>query len=262
MRISLLLCGLLGILPGGTRVCAQHPSQAEVRRLPETAASRSRCLGAEFLLLTPELAGSQSKLPLLIFLHGSGGGGGDIRRIAGQPAAILRSIIRFGHDPCLVVAPQCRRQSATGEPCTWIPADLDLLLAHLRNTLPINASRIYLTGNSMGGYGSWAWAAESPEHFAAIAPVVGGIGPKGPKDITPHLDHWVEGLRKVPIWAFTGARDRVVPPEHPERIIRALQAKGHRNARITIYPDMGHDAGRRAYETAEFYQWLFSQKRH
>ena len=62
----------------------------------------------------------------------------------------------------------------------------------------------------MGGYGSWAWGGKSPERFAAIAPVVGGIGPGGPKDVTPNLDQWAANLATVPVYAFAGATDRVV----------------------------------------------------
>ena len=89
--------------------------------------------------------------------------------------------------------------------------------------------RVYLTGNSMGGYGSWAWGGHSPKRLAAIAPVVGGIGPGGPKDVTPNLKNWAKNLAKVPVYAFAGGKDRVVPAERSERMVAEIRkAEGSR----------------------------------
>lgn len=261
MRRGSIIPFLLFVLTSVAGLAAQHPPRAEVLTLPVQVAAQTQFLNPEYLLLTPLLADSDEKLPLLIYLHGAGGAGNDVRRIEAQPRAVLRSIERFGHSPCQMVAPQCRRQSDSGVQGVWIPGDLDLFLEHLKASLPVDPSRIYLTGNSMGGYGTWAWGATRPEHFAAIAPVVGGIGRKGPKDVTPDLDRWIEKLLKVPVWAFVGGEDRVVPAEHSERIINAVKARGHQNAGITVYPEMGHNAARRAYEDPGFYHWLFAQNR-
>ena len=143
----------------------------------------------------------------------------------------------------------------------WIPEDLNILLQHLKATLKIDAKRIYLTGNSMGGYGSWVWGGHHPEHFAAIAPVSGGIGPGGPKDVTPDLDKWAANLAKVPVHAFAGGKDKVVPAERSQRMIAAIKKAGGKEAKLKIHLDEGHGAGRVVYSTAEFYDWMFSKKR-
>ena len=98
-------------------------------------------------------------------------------------------------------------KTRTGQRGGWIVEDLNLFLQDLKANFPLDSHRIYLTGNSMGGYGTWAWAAHNPEHFAAITPVVGGIGPRGPKDVTPDLAKWGAKLTTVPVYAFAGAKD-------------------------------------------------------
>ena len=105
----------------------------------------------------------------------------------------------------------------------------------------------------MGGYGTWAWAAHNPEHFAAIAPVVGGIGPRGPKDVTPDLAKWVAKLTTVPVYAFAGAKDKAVPAERSERMIMAIREAGGKKAKLKIFPNEGYAAGRVVFSTSEFY---------
>ena len=113
----------------------------------------------------------------------------------------------------------------------------------------------------MGGYGSWAWGGHSPEHFAAIAPVSGGIGPDGPKDVTPDIEKWAANLAKVPVYAFAGANDNVVPAERSQRMIDAIRKAGGKKAKIRIYPDEGHSAGRLVFASAELFDWMFAQVR-
>ena len=221
---------------------------------------KTESLNPEYLVFSPK-GKPQAKLPLLIYLHGAGGVGRDVLRLQGQSRRMWRGTAQFGKGPCLVVAPQCLKTTKQGQRGIWNADDLDLLLAHLKATLPVDEKRIYLTGNSMGGYGSWAWGAHRPEHFAAIAPVVGGIGRGGPKDVTPDLDQWAANLAKVPVFAFAGAKDRVVPAERSERMIAAIRRAGGKQAKLRIYPDEGHGAGRVVYSTAEFYDWMFSKKR-
>jgi predicted peptidase len=113
----------------------------------------------------------------------------------------------------------------------------------------------------MGGYGCWVWGGHHPEHFAAIAPIVGGIGRKGPKDVTPDLDQWAANLAKVPVYAFAGAKDRVVPAERSERMVAAIRKAGGTRAKIKIYPEEGHGASKTVFSSAEYFDWMFSQRR-
>jgi predicted peptidase len=231
-----------------------------VHTLAPELQQKTECLNSEYLVFIPKQT-VHTNVPLLIFLHGAGGTGEDIRRIKGQPLKVWKGIHEFDKGPCIVVAPQCLPKTKAGERGTWSPEDLDILLQDLKATLPIDHTRIYLTGTSMGGYGSWVWGAHNPEHFAAIAPVVGGIGQGGPKDVTPDLDAWAANLAKVPVYAFVGAKDHVVPPDRSARMIEAIRNAGGKNAQLRSYPDEGHGAGKIVYSTAEFYDWMFSRKR-
>tara|TARA_B100001287_G_scaffold241440_1_gene216361 strand:+ start:126 stop:539 length:414 start_codon:yes stop_codon:yes gene_type:complete len=136
-----------------------------------------------------------------------------------------------------------------------------VLLEHLKATLPLDERRIYLTGNSMGGYGCWVWGGHNPKHFAAIAPVVGGIGRGGPKAVTDELEEWAANLATVPVYAFAGAKDRVVPAERSERMITAIRKAGGKRAKIKVFPEEGHGVGRIVFSNREVYDWMFSQKR-
>ena len=233
-----------------------------VRTIPVELHSRIQCLNSEYLVFLPEEEDG-SKFPLVIFLHGAGGVGDDIMqaRVRGKPAEIWAGIHQFHKDPAIVVAPQCLKHDKNGARGIWTPEDLNLFLEHLKSTLAVDDRRIYLTGISMGGYGTWAWAAHDPQHFAAVAPIVGGIGREGPKAVTPEFDQWAGNLAQVTVYAFVGALDTTVPPERSERMISAIWKAGGREAKLKVYPDEGHGAGRAVVVDQEFYDWLFSHAR-
>ena len=113
----------------------------------------------------------------------------------------------------------------------------------------------------MGGYGSWTWGGKSPQHFAAIAPVVGGTGPGGPKDVTPDLDKWAANLAKVPVYAFAGAEDKVVPADRSEQMVEAIRKAGGKQVKIKVYENVGHNARGVVYASKEFYDWMFSLRK-
>jgi predicted peptidase len=220
---------------------------------------RTTYLNPDFLLFSVD-AKKDKKIPLVIYLHGAGGVGNEIGKIKGQVQRVVIGIRKFRKGPCLVVAPQCLRDTPKGRG-TWTPADLNVFLEHLKATLPLDERRIYLTGNSMGGYGCWVWGGHSPKHFAAIAPVVGGIGRGGPKAVTDDLEEWATNLATVPVYAFAGAKDRVVPAERSERMIAAIRKAGGKRAKIKVLPEEGHGASRIVFSTEEVYDWMFSLKR-
>ena len=229
-----------------------------VGKLSGDLAKKAKTLNPQYLVFSPKQT-PDGTVPLVIYLHGAGGVGDNIQKIRGQAGQVWKGIEKFKKSPCIVVAPQASKKAR--ENGGWVPDDLNILLGHLKATLKVDEKRIYLTGNSMGGYGSWVWGGHNPEHFAAIAPVSGGIGPGGPKDVTPDVDKWAANLAKVPVFAFAGGKDRVVPAERSERMIAAIQKAGGKEAKIRIHPNEGHGAGRVVFGSAEFYEWMFSKKR-
>jgi len=113
----------------------------------------------------------------------------------------------------------------------------------------IDEDRIYVTGLSMGGFGTWSLAAYTPDRFAAIAPICGGGEP-----------YWAKRFAHVPVRAFHGGKDRLVPPERSQEMVDAL-AKHDGNAKLTVYPEAGHDSWTETYDDPELYDWLLQQKR-
>jgi len=228
--------------------------------LNEARAVASQSINPEYLVFSPTTAKNKI-IPVLIYLHGAGGGRPPLTRMGMQANALRRGIEQYGKGPCYIVVPQCLPTKKNGERATWVPDDLNLLLDDLLEKFPIDSKRVYLTGNSMGGYGSWVWGGHSPERLAAVAPVVGGIGPGGPKDVSPYIRAWAKNLAKVPVYAFAGAKDRVVPAERSERMIAEIRKAGGKDAKIKIYPEAGHNARQLVYDSREFYHWMFSQSK-
>jgi predicted peptidase len=113
-------------------------------------------------------------------------------------------------------------------------------------------NRVYLTGISYGGYGTWYMAGKHPERFAAIAPVVGYGHPDLTEPIARH---------QIPVWAFAGGRDNAVPPSHFYPALNALESYGHKNVLFTIHADLGHDAWKRIYAGHDLYDWMLEQRR-
>jgi predicted peptidase len=209
----------------------------------------SRTIHLKYLLHVPEQAqrGAHEKWPAILFLHGLGESGDD-------PSAVLQEglppyVAPRPDFPFIVVAPQCPWD-------TWWPelADsLDQLLLHCGRTLPIDQERLYLTGLSMGGYGSWYLGALWPERFAAVAPICGG-------GIVFHgFPKRVERLKNTPVWAFHGAKDDVVLLAESQKMVDALRESGG-SVKFTIYPDAGHDSWTETYNNPELYSWLLSHR--
>jgi predicted esterase len=187
-------------------------------------------------------ADPNKKWPLLLFLHGAGERGDDLKLAATHgPLKYLRE----GHDlPFVIVTPQC----ASGD--WWLPARVGALLEVIQNRYRIDPDRVYLTGLSMGGFGTWSTALEYPDRFAAIAPICGGGDP---------LD--AARIVNIPVWDFHGAKDTTVPIRLSEEMVAALKKAGAKEVEFTVYPDAGHDAWTETYDNPKLYEWLLSHKR-
>jgi len=205
------------------------------------------------------------KWPVLLFLHGAGERGEDglLQTQVGIATAIRTHADRFN---AVVVMPQCRKDKWWTEPMMEEQA-LAALKASIKE-FKGDQERIYLTGLSMGGFGTWGIAASHPGMFAALAPICGGLrpharaqSPGAPKpDVDPSLYTQAAGkIGKTPVWIFHGGADPVVPVAESQRMYEALKVNGG-NVKYTEYPGVGHNSWDRAYGETEFMTWLLAQR--
>lgn len=201
--------------------------------------------------LPPDYSQSaEKKWPLMLFLHGAGERGDDVNRVAIHgPLSHVKQGTNF---PFIIVAPQC----PAGQ--LWESEPLLQLLDKITASHNVDTNRIYLTGLSMGGFGTWKLGLTYPEKFAALAPICGGAS-----TIDVIIGTWDKRkhLEKLPIWAFHGAKDEVVPLDESERVVNSLKRAGLKNVKLTVYPEEKHDSWKPAYADPKFYEWLLHQKR-
>jgi predicted peptidase len=204
--------------------------------------------------------------PLILFLHGAGERGADglLQTDVGLAHAIREHASRF---PFVVVMPQCPKERLWTEPEMEAQAlaALDQSIKEFHG----DRDRIYLTGLSMGGYGTWDLAAKYPNRFAAYVPICGGIhGPpeyprinvsvaNDPKITDPYAET-ARRIGKTPVWIFHGGADDTVPMEESRKMYAALQA-ANANVKYTEYPGVGHNSWDKAYAEPELVPWLLEQ---
>jgi len=200
-----------------------------------------------YLLYLPEsYPKSRKRWPLMLFLHGLGECGNDLEqlKVYGPPKLIAQEGRQF---PFIIVSPQCPEKGwwASDLQIAALSALLDDIVARYR----VDVDRIYVTGLSMGGFGTWRLAVDYPRRFAAIAPICGSGDPAK-----------AERIKHLPVWVFHGAKDGTVPLRASEAMVAALKKAGG-NVRFTVYPDAGHDSWTETYNNPELYEWLLKQKR-
>jgi predicted peptidase len=197
-------------------------------------------LYTHYLLYVPVEKPDSGLYPLILFLHGMGERGDDLNLVKKNgPPSFLDDTTGF---PFVVISPQCPRDER------WDPYRLLSLLDQVETMVPVDKDRVYVTGLSMGGYGTWALAMAAPERFAAIAPVCGG------GDSTR-----LGKIKNMPIWVFHGAKDDVVPLSESERLVNGLKKLGA-DVKFTVYPEYRHDAWIPAYSNPGLYQWFLEHK--
>lgn len=211
-----------------------------------------------YRFLQPKATKEGEKYPLVIFLHGAGERGDD--NAAQLKHGVGDFVKRADSHPCYLIAPQCPREKRWVEvdwsaPSHDLPEEAGDQMAMIRALIdealakyPIDANRIYITGLSMGGYGTWDAVARYPDLFAAAAPICGGGDPKHAKIFA-----------KLPLWCFHGDEDQAVPVARSRAMIEALKAAGG-EPKYTEYPGVGHDSWSRSYADDAFLDWLFAQK--
>ncbi len=214
-----------------------------------------------YRLLKPLAIEEGKKYPLVVFLHGAGERGTDNEKQLVHGVPQFASKENREKYPCFLIAPQCPDGKKWVE-VDWsadhhtLPKDPGevgrLTLALIEKSiqeLPVDPKRVYLTGLSMGGYGTWDLLARRPDLFAAAAPVCGGAD-----------EATAEKIKDIPIWVFHGGKDPVVKPARSRNMVAALKKAGGK-PRYTEYPNVGHNSWDNAYRDPEFYKWLFAQKK-
>ncbi len=215
-----------------------------------------------YRLLKPIAPKPDVRYPLVLFLHGSGECGDDNSK---QVIGNVRKL--FGRDesrqmfPCYMILPQCpaegswtngkywtRDHAQPAEPSKPAAAVLALVESMLRNPA-IDSDRVYVFGNSMGGYGTWEMISRRPDLFAAAMPICGGGD-----------EAQAVKIANVPTWAFHGELDESVPVARSRDMIKALKDAGAK-PRYNEYPGVGHKVWSKAMSEGDFLPWMFAQKR-
>ena len=186
-------------------------------------------------------AEAEQTYPLMLFLHGSGERGNDLELVKknGPPKVADEMDLPF-----IILSPQCP------EIIKWEVDKVKVLLDQIIAEYPVDISRIYITGLSMGGYGVWEMITDYPNLFAAAIPVCGFGYP-----------FRLEGVKNLPIWVFHGALDNVIPIDYSLHMVAALK-KLAAPVIFTIYPDADHDSWTETYNNPEVYEWLLQQKKN
>jgi predicted peptidase len=196
------------------------------------------CLPAEY--------DAAKAMPLILFLHGSGEQGDDGVKQSSVGIGPAIKLNPKGWAPYITVIPQ--KPKGRGG---WMEHE-PLMLGVVEKTkkeYKIDESRLYLTGLSMGGYGSWVLAAKHPALWAAVAPICGGGNPAdGPK------------LKDLPLWAFHGDKDTAVPLKKSEEMIEAIKAAGG-SPKLTVYPGVGHNSWDKAYRDEKLWEWFLQHSK-
>jgi predicted peptidase len=213
---------------------------------------RKQVLDANYLLFLPDGYGADpaKRWPLILFLHGAGERGTNVWQVAKHgPPKIDTTAPNF---PFIVVSPQCPNGKI------WSNDLLLALLDEIEAKYPVDTHRVYLTGLSMGGFGTWSLGLSHPERFAAMAPICGGG-----EYITPYLAEGDQkaAMQSLPIWVFHGGKDPTVPTIESQRMVDYMKKFGVKDVKLTIYPDALHDSWTQTYSNPELFAWFLQYSR-
>jgi len=240
-RRLILLIALLAANAADRIVADEKPAQTTVDRQTAAALDVTVPVRLKYLVYLPKDYDAKAAWPLVLFLHGAGERGDDLEKVKFHgPPKLAAAGKEF---PFVLVSPQCPKDM------WWEPIELVALLDEVGKKYKIDSDRVYATGLSMGGFGSWRLASYAPDRLAAIAPVCGGSE-----------TYFAKRFKHLPVWAFHGAKDKAVPLERSQAMIDALTKEGA-EPKFTIYPDAAHDSWTATYDDPALYEWLLAQKR-
>ena len=199
-------------------------------------------LGYRYYIYLPEdYDNTVKEWPLILFLHGMGERGDNLELV--KKTGLIRYVEDGANPPFIIATPQCPTNQ------WWNTDNLMALLDHIQGTFRVDHDRVYLTGLSMGGAGTWALANSYPERFAAIAPICGFFTPGDPGR-----------FKDLPIWCFHGAMDNSVPLSDSLRMVAWIREHGG-TVRFTVYPDAAHNCWTETYHNPDLYQWFLEHKK-
>jgi hypothetical protein len=215
---------------------------------------RSEESGFDFLLYVPDDYGvdPQQKWPLILYLHGMIQLNNTLDSL--EVDTLPEMLKDHGDYPFLVVSPLARSKLYEYWPEKEMVDLLFILLEEVQAAVSVDQDRIYLTGESGGGNGTWDIGVQHPEYFAALVPSMGHYG--WPYTVPENICD----LKDVPVWAFHGANDEIAPLEAEQMLVDALENCGG-NVQFTIFPDIGHDVDSQQVYTSELFTWLLEQTR-
>lgn len=216
-----------------------------------------------YRILYPENYNSSLSYPLVVFLHGAGERGNDNEKQLTHGATLFTNSANRAQYPSIVVFPQCPLNGywapvksrdngfsyVTTKKATEPMQLVIRLIANLKKHEAVDKSRIYVTGLSMGGMGTFDLVCRKPKDFAAAIPICGGVS--------------VERLKKVKhmsIRIYHGTADNVVSPEHSKNAYAELKANGAKNVEIILYPEVGHNSWTNAFASPDFLSWMYSKQ--
>ena len=245
IKTKLLVCGFFFTIfitaCGGAYTSIPENTPGQHERI--YSGDEKTAAGMKYLLYLPRDYGKVDyKWPVIIYLHGASVRGNNISKIKRYG---LPWVVEHEKDfPFIVISPQCR----SGK--NWLDADkIIALLDEVASQYPVDPERVYATGVSLGGHGTWNLAQKYPDRIAAIAPLCG-------RNDTA----WAENLKNMPVWVFHGDRDRVCPFRYSRDMVEALKNLGN-EPKFTVYHGGGHDIVTRTYSNDELYMWFLSQRK-
>lgn len=269
-KLSLLLLAAIFLITVGVCGADEFKDNQHALSFKQTI---TKTVGYDYLLFLPKGydAKAEKKWPLILFLHGSGERGSDVWKVSIHgPPKLVKPVVppangetevqrtqreaasKILSENFIVVSPQC---PADGR---WDNDTLLALLDHITTSQKVDTGRVYLTGLSMGGFGSWSLGCRNPHLFAAMAPICGG----GERiDIVIGSRQRKAALQSLGVWAFHGGKDPAVPLEESEKMVNALKKAGVTDVQLTVYPEAGHDSWSASYANPKLYEWLLQHRR-
>lgn len=229
---------MLGVLSSHAEEPAAGKQVAQVLKVKQG----DKEVEVRYWLFLPKGYEKKKDWPVMLFMHGAGERGDDLAKVkAWGPPKLVEKRKDF---PFVVISPQCPRGT------WWNAEQMKALVEHVIKTQKIDKSRVYCTGLSMGGYGTWDLLGKYPKLFTAAVPICGGGKPAMAKKMVD-----------IPIWAFHGDQDRAVPLERSVQMVEAIKAAGGEKAKLTIYKGVDHNSWSKTYANEKVYEWLLKHKK-